>query len=256
MFRIFLTIFLIISLNSCSDSQKSQDILLYDTKEGRQRLIESDFNNDFYQLANYFQPQINSLYCGIASSVIVLNALKNGEIASQQISETVKPIEMGGGVIEFNSYVQQSFLNEETDAIKDRKIIELKAKNAKKEYDPGLTLSNLADILQKVHHLKVEKIYADEMSEKSIEKFRSDLKKYLVDDKHFILANFDGKVLKTNSAGHISPLGSYHKKSDSVLVMDVALHKRKWYFVSVPKLYEAMYSKDGDNFRGYLIVSK
>lgn len=260
MFRIFLAIFLVFSINSYADLQKSQDLLLWNGKEGLQTLENSAYKQDFYQLVNFYQPQANPFYCGIASSVIILNAFKNGEIASQKEIEAIKPQSIGGGVIEYKSYSQLNFLNDRTDKIKSQEIIELKkpvkVENDKEIYDPGVTMEQLADILSKVHKLQVKKIYADKNNQKSVDKFRQNLKKYLNDETHFILVNFDGAVLNFNSSGHISPVVAYNEKSDLVMVMDVAAHKRMWYFVKVARLYEAMNTKDGEDFRGYLIVSQ
>ena len=170
------------------------------------------------------------------------------------------PQSLGGGILEYKSYSQTNFLNDETDKIKSKEVIELKkplkVENGKEIYDPGLTLAQLSDILSKVHKLQVKKIYANKNDEKSIDKFRQILKKHLQDNTHFVLVNIDGRILKTKSAGHISPVVAYDEKSDMVLVLDVALHKRLWYFVKVAKLYEAMNSKDGEKFRGYLVVSQ
>ncbi len=260
MFRIFLTVFLIFSINSYANLEKSQDLLLWNSKEGLQTLENSAYKQDFYQLVNFYQPQANPFYCGIASSVIILNAFKNGEIASQKEIEATKPKALGGGVIEYRAYSQLNFLNEKTNKIKSKEIIELKKpfkiENGKEIYDAGVTLAQLSDILTKVHKLKVKKIYASDNGEKSVDEFRKNLKKYLNDNTHFILVNIDGNVLKTNSAGHISPVVAYDEKSDLVMVLDVAAHKRMWYFVKVAKLYEAMNTKDGESFRGYMIVSQ
>ncbi len=215
-------------------------------------LIESKFNNDFFQLANFYQPQIDPVYCSVATSVIILNALyKTSEIPSQKIAEIQRPEHKG--VIEFHSFLQSSFFNAKTDKIKQKDIIEYKAKNAKGEYDAGVSLGDFAKIL-KSYGLKVKKVYANKNDKKSLAKFRADLKKYLADDKKFIALNFDGKILGTKTGGHISPAVAYHEESDSVLILDVALHKNQWYFAPVSKLYDAMNSKDGDKFRGYLIV--
>lgn len=232
---------------------------VWNNKEGITRLERSHFKNDFYQLAGFFQPQINPLYCGIASSVIILNAIKNQEneaIASQKALEVTKPVSIGGGVIEFKSYSQSTFLNEKTDKIKDRRIIELKDLEASKEaLDPGLTLKQLALILKKSYGLKVKLTYVKKVNENELNKFRLKLKEILQDQKSYILVNFNGQNLGLKTSGHISPLAAFDELSDSVLVLDVAGHKNSWYFVKIADLFQAMNTKDGKNFRGYLVIS-
>ncbi len=36
--------------------------------------------------------------------------------------------------------------------------------------------------------------------------------------------------------------------------MDVAGHKNSWYWVKIKDLLQSMNTKDGDNYRGYLII--
>jgi len=235
-------------------------LVKWNGEQGLPRFERSKYKNDFYQLVNFYQPQINPLYCSVATSVIVLNALHNGEIVSQKALEIAKPTSDGMRVAEFRSYSQLTFLNAKTDKIKKREIIEFKqpkeVKNGKKVFDAGLSLADLKDILSKVYKLKVSLVYAEKDNAKSVNNFRSDLKKYLNDNRNFVIVNFDGKALGAKVGGHISPLAAYDEESDSVLVLDVALHKETWYFVPLAKLYEAMNSKDGENYRGYLVVSK
>lgn len=256
--RLFASIF-ILAIAVCGDVFAS-GLEVWNSKEGLERLQSSQFKSDFYQLVNFYQPQANPLFCGPASGVIVLNALEHGKIASQKEIEVKRPEAMGGGVVEFKSYSQLSFLNDKTDKIKKREIINLKAPktviDGKEVYDPGLTIGEFSSILSKVYKLKTKLTYIEKNDKESTNKFRDLLKKYLNEDKKFVLANYDGKVLGSNTGGHISPLVAYDEKSDSVLVLDVALHKEMWYWASVDDMFKAMNTKDGDLYRGYLIVGK
>jgi hypothetical protein len=241
-------------------AEENKQVEIWNSKKGLEMLNESQFKNDFYQLINFFQPQINPLYCSAATSTIILNALNYGNISSQKQAEVTKPEVMGGGVLEFHSYLQSGFFNEKTDRIKKREIINLKAPSKKidgKEiYDEGLNLSDLLKILSQVYGLKTKVTYVEKMNEKSLNKFRQKLKEVLADDKNFMIVNFDGMLIGNKTRGHISPVAAYDEKTNSVLVLDVAIHKNPWYFVSVEKLFAAMNSKDGDSFRGYLIVGR
>jgi hypothetical protein len=92
-------------------------IVRWDTPEGRERLQRSKYNNDYFQLAVNFQPQINPLYCGIASSVIVLNSLRlaKGNIPNQKAIEIDVPKALGGGQLNYPSYSQLTLLGDKTD---------------------------------------------------------------------------------------------------------------------------------------------
>lgn len=259
MFRKFLVIISVLTvfLSSPAFAKTDKITTVWNSPKGLEMLNESQFKNDFYQLINFFQPQINPLYCSAATGTIILNALYYGDIPSQKSGEVVRPKDLGGQIIQFHSYSQAGFFNNETDFIKQREIIDFKSKvSGKDSYDPGLTLAEFSKILSKVYGLKTEIIYAKKNDEKSLNKFRKNLKRVLSDDKNFIAANFNGKLIGNKTGGHISPIAAYDEKTDSILILDVALHKNLWYFVPVKDFYAAMNSKDGDNFRGYLIVRR
>lgn len=205
----------------------------WNSDKGLKQLTQSQFKNDFYQLANFYQAQINPYYCSAASSVMILNA----------INQT-------------NIYSQEDFFNEKTDKIKLKSVILNQQQNAKGENDPGLTLTNLHEILTKVYNLNSKINFVEKVDKKSIDNFRKIVMKITQDKDKFLLINFDGKILGNKTSGHISPLVAYDKASDSVLIIDVALHKNQWFWTSLSKLYQAMNSKDGENYRGFLIIEK
>lgn len=225
MFKKILILFFVFSQSHGSEIWNSED--------GLKQLAQSQFKNDFYQLANFYQAQINPFYCSAASSVIILNA----------INQT-------------NLYKQEDFFNPKTDEIKLKTIILGQQKNEKGENDLGLTIAQLSEILTKVYNLKTTTIYAKNSNKKSIDNFRKIVMKITQDNDKFLLVNFDGKILENKTNGHISPLVAYDESSDSVLIMDVALHKNQWFWTKLETLYKAMNSKDGENYRGFLIIEK
>ncbi len=243
-------------------SEKDEVVLIrWNSEEGKSRLISSKYKNDFYQLANFYQPQINPLYCGIASSVIVLNAMRVPEnsVPSQEPLEIKKPEVWGGDTIPFPSYSQLTLLNEKTDEVKHRKVINLENitkdnTNDESEFDPGLTLAQLKSLLE-VYNVDAVLNYADVEGKKSFDNFRNELKNILSDKDKFVIVNFIGKEVGASTGGHISPLAAYDQNTDSVLILDVAGHKNPWYWVPLTHLYRAMHTKDGRNYRGWLIVS-
>ncbi len=258
---LFILFFLITTLNTGSFAAEPQSIVKWNSAIGLERLKTSEYKNDFYQLADYFQPQLDPLYCAIASSVIVLNSIANGEAPSQKEIEVVRPKVLGGNSIEFRSYSQINFLNEKTDKIKDRRIIQLKnvtpeTENDAKNFDPGLSLGDLKTMLVKAYGLKVKIKYIDNAKTKTLNEFREVVKKTVVDNTHYLLANFDGKVLGLKTGGHMSPIVAYDEASDSLLIMDVAGHKNGWYWAEAADFLKAMNTKDGENYRGYLLISK
>jgi len=105
----------------------------WDTEEGQSRLARSAHKTDFLQLAHNFQPQANPLCCGIASSVIVLNAMRlnRNAVPSQTPIEVEVPRDLGGGRLYYPAYSQLTLLGERTEPVKPR------AHNRAEERRPG-----------------------------------------------------------------------------------------------------------------------
>jgi hypothetical protein len=248
---------------SSSTFSKDNEVVVvnWNSAEGRARLTRSDSKESFYQLAHTFQPQINPLYCGIATGVILLNALRlpQGIVPSQPALEVQEPEAWGGNRIRFSSYSQLTFLNEETDRVKPRSKICLENITEQNipdatQFDPGLALDDLRRILE-VYHAKVELYYAEKDMLEGIVTFRTIAESVLKSREKFVVVNFVGNTIGTPTGGHISPLGAYDTLTDSVLVMDVAGHKNPWYWVPIAHLYQAMHTKTEDGCRGWLVVS-
>jgi len=227
-------------------------IIPWNSNRGIELLNDSKHKNDFYRLAGYYQPQINPLYCGIATSVIILNAFHSSinKTPNQPLLEVQIPASNGGGIIPFNSYSQHTFLNEGTDTIKKTDIITMK-NTGTSIFDPGLTLMQLKNILE-VYKLKVDLCYANDRAK--INEFKNYLISILNDEDNFLVVNFYGVVLGTGTGGHISPIVAFNEQSSSVLILDVAGHKNSWYWVGIENLFDAMNTKDGQNYRGWLII--
>lgn len=78
----------------------------------------------------------------------------------------------------------------------------------------------------------------------SVDTFRSKIVRAMRRDDSFIVLNFSRASLKQTGNGHFSPLGGYHSKSDSVLVLDVARFKYPPYWAPLPSLWKACCSVD------------
>jgi hypothetical protein len=246
-----------------STFSRDKEVVLvpWNSEEGLTRLSRTQYKKSFYQLVHNFQPQINPLYCGIATAVIVLNSMRlpKGTVPSQHELEVQKPKAWGGDRILFPCYSQLTLLNEQTDQIKSRTIINLaniaeSSTNDGDQFDPGLSLDDLRRILE-VYDVKVDLFYADQDVADGVARFRTIVEAALNSSSKFIVVNFLGKTIGTTTGGHISPLGAYDPESDSVLVIDVAGHKNPWYWVPVTHLYQSMHVMADGSCRGWLIVS-
>jgi len=232
--------------------QPSFAVEIWNSASGINKLQTSQYKNDFYQLANFYQPQINPLYCAVATATTMINAFNYPNIDNQINHQSINP---NGDIIPFNLYSQDDFLNKQTDQIKEKDVIEYK-KAINNQYDPGIGLQDFAKILQKVHKLKAKVYHQQASDDSALQIFRQHLQQHLADQTTFVVANFDGSLIGNKTKGHLSLLAAYNQDSDDVLVLDVALHKNLWYWVNANDLLKAMNSKDGDNYRGYILVSK
>ena len=229
----------------------------WNSDEGRARLARATASQDFYQLAHHYQPQINPLYCGIASSVIVLNALRAGrvEIPSQPAMEVNIPSAWGGGTVSYPLYAQPSFLDGRTEPVKPRAVIEFRAAAADGKPDPGLTLQQLKGVLE-AYGTQATTVHAAAPEAEGVAVFREQLRRVLGEPNEFVIVNYDSRRIGQAGGGHISPLGAYDADSDSVLVLDVSGHLNPWLWVPVRDLYLAMHTLDGERYRGYVIVGE
>ncbi|MBL6621140.1 MAG: hypothetical protein ISP24_00440 [Rickettsiales bacterium] len=232
------------------------NIISWNSEEGIKLFEEAYYKKDFYNLAHHFEPQINPLYCGIASITIILNALNQGRYDIESLNISKRPKKYGGEYIEFKKYTQNSILNKETDKIKSRKVINFKRKHKLyKKYDPGLTLSDLSEIMQS-HDLSTQTFYAKEDLKSGISEFKKQLIRNLNEKNRYIIANFYGPIFGGLTDGHISPIVAYNRKKNKILILEVASHKQPWNWVDIDLFYQAMQKVDIDKPRGFIVATK
>jgi hypothetical protein len=229
----------------------TSELIWWNSKEGKKRLYESNYANHFYALAHLFERQVKPTYCGIASAVMVLNALRLGKKGLKL--ETSLDVQLPEkGKLSFNCYTQITFFNADTRNGKSRVKVEGKCTE---EFNPGFSLTELAYKLR-ILLLNAEVILASEQCDKSVDRFRQDLMAHLNGKGTYIIANFLSTSIGRDGGGHFSPIVAYHPSTDSCLVMDVAGHKNPWFWVPVPLFYTAMHNCDEQNaYRGYMLVS-
>jgi hypothetical protein len=234
--------------------EKKITLVAWNSSEGKNRLITSQFNESFFTLANFFQPQINPVYCGVASAVIVLNALSQRKNSAPIHEYGALEIPTTKEVLNLPAFFQHTFLNEKTNSIKEKSVVEFQSPDASGNFRPGLSLKELKDLIES-HQAKVTITYPSE--ENQVNEFRKVLKSVCAKEDEFLICHFRSNLMGGIPAGHISPLAAFHEPTDSVLILDVAGHKGPWYWAPVTSLYQAMafpydtQPKGG----GYLVVS-
>ena len=200
------------------------------SEEGARLLEESDAREAFLPLSVTFVTQKNHAYCGVASIVMVLNALQLPAPAMAENSP-------------YRSFTQDNVLDEETDRILPREVL------AKQ----GMTLDQLGALLA-AHPLEVEVHHA---ADADLAAFRAAARDHLARRGHFVIVNYLRKAIGQQQDGHISPLAAYDAESDRFLILDVSRYKYPPVWVAASDLFEAMNTTDADNqnkTRGYVLM--
>jgi len=169
--------------------------------------------------------------CGVASIVMVLNALR---VPAPAVPEYAP----------YRTFTQDNVLDERTDAILPRATLARQ----------GMTLDQLGGILA-TQPVKAEVHHA---SESSIDEFRKLAQAYLGESGHFVIVNYLRKALGEETGGHISPLAAYDAKADRFLILDVARYKYPPVWVGTADLFAAMNTPDAANdnqSRGFVLVT-
>jgi hypothetical protein len=208
-----------------------KELVALNTPEGRQLLLESKFQEAFWELAQCYAPQPDLGSCSVASCAMVLNALP-----------IERPVSKPHG--SFRLFTSDNFFNENVEAITSRKKVSL----------GGMSLTELAKVL-KTFPVKVECAYA---GESSIGVFRDRLKQALATKDGYVIVNYLRKSLGQESGGHISPVGAFNEGSDRILILDTANYKYPWTWVPVDQLWKAMAGQAEPatkKTRGYVTIS-
>jgi hypothetical protein len=202
------------------------------TDSGEALLIDADAREAYFSLASNFLTQKNQAYCGVASIVMVLNAM--------QLPAPVVP--------EFDPYrtfTQDNVLDARTEAVLPREVIMKK----------GMTLDQIGGLLS-LQPVTVEVHHA---ADSSLDAFRGKAREYLAKPDHFVIVNYLRKAIGQEKGGHISPLAAFDVESDRFLILDVARYKYPPVWVKASELFAAMNTQDADNqnkTRGFVLVSK
>ena len=197
-----------------------QDLVDARSAEGVQMLVRSLAKTDYDQLLHEFVPQSRRAFCGVATSVAVINAILHPQ----------------------PRVTQETLFTPAASAVRGDLAVSLR----------GLTLEELAGIIQ-AHGLQVQFVHA---SSSSLESFRNIVRATLAEPLVFLIVNYDRVSLGQEGGGHISPVGAYESQTDRVLVLDVAAHRYPYTWVETAKLWSAMNTTDADagQTRGYLLV--
>lgn len=261
----------------------AKELLPFASEEGVARLQRSEHKAGAFKLMNNYRTQIDKVSCGLVTSAIVLNALRNGTetapfapMKEQFIagfpSKDVRKPELGPMEGRLRVYTPENFMNDAAVAIKPLEVIYYQT-----GVNPGLTLTEMSRILEQAHNVNVEKIgigtqqtavippnsrgippregtLPAEIANQALAKIQKAVQTPGV----YVIANYDRPALGQKGGGHISPIAAYDQQSDSYLILDVNPQAAQWIWASSEDLINGMntYDSDAQANRGLLIVSE
>jgi hypothetical protein len=202
------------------------------SEQGEKFFFESGGLQSYFAVADNFVTQKTQAYCGVASIVMVLNALHTPAPTTPEYQP-------------YHTFTQDNLLDEHTDAILPREVLARQ----------GMTLDQLGALLS-LHPATIEVHHAEDGG---LDAFRSSARDYLAAKDHFVIVNYLRKSIGQERGGHISPLAAYDAKSDRFLILDVARYKYPPVWVTASDLFVAMNTTDAANnnkTRGYVLVTK
>ena len=230
---VFGLIFAFAAATASAQTLKLPDNLVgFATPAGEADFSEAEAREAYFPLAANFVTQKTQSFCGVASIVMVLNALG----VPAPTTPEYQP---------YHTFTQDNLLDDTTDAVLPRAVLARQ----------GMTLDQLGKLLA-LHPVALEVHHA---ADASLDAFRAAARDYLSAKDHFVLVNYLRKAIGQQIGGHISPLAAYDAKADRFLILDVARYKYPPVWVKASDLFDAMNTTDAvnDNMtRGYILVSK
>lgn len=207
-----------------------QNLINFNSAEGEKLLINSQALQDYFPLSMQFVTQKNQAYCGVASSIMVLNALS--------IPAPEAP-EYGS----YHLFTQDNFFNTQTQKVVAPEVVARK----------GMTLEQLGKLLE-TYSVKADVHHAGDTT---LDEFRSLVVKNLQEPGNFVLVNYLRKAIGQETGGHISPVAAYNKETDRFLILDVSRYKYPPVWVKASELWQAMATVDSSSgkTRGFVLVS-
>lgn len=186
------------------------------TTEGRHLLAEGAARADYPSLATTFESQQRPAFCGVASSVMVLNALRP---SSPRLTQ-------GGFFRDVSTELQVTFA--------------------------GMTLHELGGLLRG-RGADADVVHA---ADTTLAAFRLRASQNLGRAGDYVLVNYQRAALGQREGGHISPLAAYHAATDRFLVLDVAAYRYPPVWVPAVDLWNAMNTVDSvsKRTRGFVVV--
>jgi len=228
-------------------------LVAFSSDDGLARLARSPAKVDFPALANQFEAQTNSLFCGPTTAAIVLNAVRARSPDLPRDRSRLRTDDLrnisGGYDPVIPRYTQDNVIK----GPKTRAQVmgELMTINGKPVRDFGFQVRQL-NALFTAHGLHTRLVIVDD--KRPEQEIRTDLVDNLKRRGDYVVVNYWRQAVGQPGGGHISPLGAYDPESDSFLVLDVNPANAGWVWIPATTLIKGMRTFDKVENRGYIHV--
>jgi hypothetical protein len=198
---------------------------------GESLLFASRARADFLPLSSQFQTQKTPSYCGVASSIMVLNALG-------------LPAPIAVEYAPYSVFTQDNFFTPQAEQVVTAAVVQRR----------GMTLAQLAGLLSS-HGAVAAPYHASDLN---LGRFRQLMIRNLQEPHNFVVVNYLRRSIGQERGGHISPVAAYHQASDRFLILDVSRYKYPPVWVKATELWSAINTIDSDSgkTRGIVLISK
>ena len=232
LFRLYLLVLLLAPTAHADTLPLPDNLIASSSPEGQSLLLGAESREAYFALADNFVTQKTQSYCGVASMVMLFNAM---QLPAPDVPEYAP----------YKTFTQDNVLNAGTEAIVPQNTI----------LKQGITLDQMGALLA------VQPVIATvrHASDGSVDTFRTEAASYLGQPGHFVLVNYFRNTLGQQKGGHFSPLAAYDRETDRFMILDVARYKYPPVWVKSEELFAAMNTKDSDNedkSRGYVLISR
>jgi hypothetical protein len=232
----------------------AQALVAFASDEGLARLARSPAKVDFPALANQFEAQTNSMFCGPTTAAIVLNAVRAQSPDLPRDRSRLRADDLRHIPSSIDPTIPR--FTQDNVIIKGPKtraqvMGEPVTVNGKQIKDFGYQTRQF-NALFKAHALRTRLVIVDD--KKSEQEIRADLVENLKRGGDYVVVTYKRQAVGQKGGGHISPLAAYDPESDSFLVMDVNPASAGWVWMPASTLIKGMRTFDTVENRGYIHI--
>jgi len=245
-------------MNNSQLELDAQIVVPFSSILGEQYLINSNYRKLFFRLAQCFIPQQHVTTCGVASSIIILNAIYRQRCIKRPIdkasifSDTTTNTHLANF-----SWTEQNFF-ESAQLVLNQNEIMGKCRNENNQYNLGISLELLSNALNVVLanvNMSATPYHVDKVTEDQLNEFRCLIKDVMNSSNQYIIANYNLNIQCLElDCGHFAPIAAYDEISDRVLLLDPWASFSPWVWVKFIDFYASMNTLDGNNYRGYITI--